>query len=525
MNYLSLEKKVIDWYNSIPLSIKKAFLISFALINLAFLFHTTNFMFGDHDWLYVRGQTYWKEGTFEGRPLHFVLQSILFSGQILPLLNNLFSFAALALSSIMLAKYWKIPTTTLNYSLFATFIAVLPYTLVWLYYAKDALINISLPLIVMTALWSAQKGTLCKSKLWYTISVLLFVFAFSSYVAVINMIGICILGAIINDYVYNNNSIIGAIRNKIPTAIVVIISLIIFLLFMKMFPITSSYNTKTIPLDFVADKLNETFNVMFTQFTAILPFMDYEYKMLLLAMSVIGFALLITSGKIDKFAPIVIFVLLILFASKFAYFIADERGEILAEMEDFAFVPRLDFYGIVYVYAFFLSSILIFNKEKIKKVGVILVMIITFMSMVRDAYALKTWKLGFDAEMKAHERIVSRLEQHKDFNINRKYRLFQVGTLSLRQNYYKKENKEKVGLDLLETSFTPIFMSRIVYNFYYPKDIFYDNVSYQDLSEKGKNFIKHEATPWPTSNSIFIDGDIVIVVLTDEALNKLKIRH
>ena len=148
MNYLEIEKKLINWYKNIPQYMKKSFIISFILINVAFLFHTTNFMFGDHDWLYVRGQTYWKEGTFEGRPLHFVLQSILFSGQILPLLNNLFSFAFLAISSIMLAKYWKVKASTFNYTLFATFIAVIPYTLVWLYYAKDALINLSLKILI-----------------------------------------------------------------------------------------------------------------------------------------------------------------------------------------------------------------------------------------------------------------------------------------------------------------------------------------------------------------------------------------
>ena len=136
MNYFSMEEKVVEWYKNIPDAIKKSILYSFLLINLAFLFHTINFMFGDHDWTYIKQQTSWKEGAFEGRPLHFVLQSVLFSGQILPILNNLFSFFALTTSSIMLGIYWRIPKTTLNYTLFATFVGVMPYTLVWLFYAK-----------------------------------------------------------------------------------------------------------------------------------------------------------------------------------------------------------------------------------------------------------------------------------------------------------------------------------------------------------------------------------------------------
>ena len=193
-------------------------------------------------------------------------------------------------------------------------------------------------------------------------------------------------------------------------------------------------------------------------------------------------------------------------------------------MEDFAFVPRLDFYGLVYVYAFFLMFVLLIPQQKIKKIGISIVVIITFMSIVRDAYALKVWKFGFDAEMKTHERIVSRLEQYKGFDVNRHYRLLQIGSLSLRKNYYKKQENEKIGLDLLETSFTPQYMSRIVYNFYYPKDIFYNNVSIDALSPDGVDFIKNKAQAWPNKNSIFIDGDIVIVVLSEDELIKIRQR-
>ena len=173
MNYFVIEQKLINWYKNIPTELKKSLLYSFLLINLAFLFHTINFMFGDHDWNYVKQATSWKEGAFEGRPLHFVLQSVLFSGQILPILNNLFSFFAMSLSSIMLARYLKIPLTTFNYTLFATFIGVMPYTLVWLFYAKDALINLTIPLIIMSSLWLSQmtSDNVIKRFLLYTISI------------------------------------------------------------------------------------------------------------------------------------------------------------------------------------------------------------------------------------------------------------------------------------------------------------------------------------------------------------------
>jgi len=514
MTYLEQEAKFLSWYKKIPQEIKKSVLISFLIINFAFLFHSINFMFGDHDWLFVRGATEWKEGTFEGRPFHFVLQSILFNGQILPLLNNVFSFFALSLSGIILAKYWKIPVSTINYTLFSVFIAVLPYTLVWLYYAKDALINLSLPLIAISALYISDIATKKKNMYLHIIAQILLLFSFASYMAIVNYIGICFIGSIILSYVFDDNDILSIVKQKIYSVLDIIIALIGFIIILKIFPPTSSYNTSLISLDYVMPKLRETIIAMFNQFIVPLPFMELKYKLLLLMISLIGFANLFKS-RLNKAPCVIILVLLALFVSKFSFFISEQRGQVLTRMEDFAFVPRLDFYSLPYLYALFISPILFLPKSKIKKICISLLIISVFLSLVRVMYAQRVWKLGFDAEMKAHERIVSRLESMPNFDINKKYRILQIGTLSLRKNYYPKEKGEKVSLDLLETSFTPQYMSQIVYNFYYPKDIFYASSSIKDLSLQGINFIKHRAKPWPSQDSIYIDGDIIIIVLDD----------
>lgn len=137
-------------------------------------------------------------------------------------------------------------------------------------------------------------------------------------------------------------------------------------------------------------------------------------------------------------------------------------------------------------------------------------------------YAQKVWKLGFDAEMKAHERIVARLERFPGFDARRKYRLLQIGSFSLRRNYYRRTAGEEISLDLLETSFTPEFMSRIVYNFYYPEDVFYDNAVPGELSKAGQDFVRNRAKPWPSADAVYIDGDIVVIVLTEEGLEKAR---
>ena len=516
MKYQELENTVKVWFKELSPVYKKAFIASFVIINVAFLFHTVNFMFGDHDWLYVRSPNYWSEGAFEGRPLHFVLQSLFFGGHVLPILNNLLSFAALAVSGLLLANYWKVPLNTLNYALFAAYTAVLPYTMVWLFYAKDMLINLSLPLIAVCGLIIADSAA--KKKLLHIVGVGLFYFAFASYAAVINLLAVCWLGGVIAEYI-KAKSFTKVLKAKLPALADMVIALILFKLTLAVLPLSSDYNTKTIGLSYWPHKFMETLTVMLKQFVVPTPFMEPKYKYLLLAICICGLGCGLYKGGIKKIIPCVILISGMLFASKLAFFMADERGQVLAEMENFAYVPRLDFYGLAYVYAFGLALLLSYYPKKWKKYVLGIAMIAAFMSVVRDVYAQKVWKLGFDAEMKAHERIVGRLEQMPEFRQGAKYRLLQIGSLALRKNYYRSVAGEETSLDLLTTSFTPQYMSRIVYNFYYPEDIFYDNAHVKDLSKKGRAFLE-KAEVYPALGSMFIDGDIVIVVLTEDGLAK-----
>ena len=520
MKYMELEQDVKLWFKNLNPTIKKSFWLSLVLINVAFLFHTVNFMFGDHDWLYVRYANHWDEGSFEGRPLHFVLQSLFFGGHVLPILNNLFSFVALTISGLLLARYWQIPLSTFKYTLFTVFVAVLPLTLVWLFYAKDTLINLSLPLIVIGALSLAELPFSRKYINAHALGLLLFYFAFTSYAAVLNLIGVCLIGRMLIEYA-NGKSLTSMIKGKIPVAIEILLALLFFKVTLANINLASDYNTKTIPLDILADKLTETILVMFSQFTTPIPFMEYKYKLLLLALCLLGIGSLLYKSKMVKWPLILVLLIAILFSSKLAFFLADERGQELAEMENFAFVPRLDFYGLSYIYALGLALTLTYTSGRWYKICAILGIAVTFMSGVRDMYAQKVWKFGFDAEMKAHERIVGRMEQLPSFRADGKYRILQIGTLSLRKNFYKNVGNEEISLDLLETSFTPKSMSRIVYNFYYPEEIFYNNASIGDLSTYGKELLK-KAKVWPLPGSIFIDGDIVVVVLTEEGLEIAK---
>ncbi len=500
-------------YFGINAVMKKAFLYAFLLVNVTFLFHTVNFMYGDHDWNSVRKALVWYEKTFEGRPLHFLLQALLFEGQILPIFNNLTAFAALVFGSLLLARYWKIPESVTNYTLFAVFLGVLPYTLVWLYYAQDTLINLSLPLIGVSGLMLADIAVAEKKKIYHLWAVLVLYFAVSSYAAVLNMLGVMLLGKILMDYTYGQRPLLSLIKENIWVAVDVAVAVLLLVVTLANVPVDMGYNTQTIPLSEVPNKLIETVQAMFLQFVAPLPFMEYKFRLLLLALTVLGAGCAFFRAGGERAFMTVLLLVMILLASKIAFFLADERGQILAEMENFAFVPRLDFYGLGFIYALGLAFILAYPDGKLKKLGFWLAVLLAFMGIVRDVYAQKVWKLGFDAEMKLHERIVSRLEEMPDFYKGKKYRIYQVGTLSLRQNYYRKTKGENVSLDLLETAYTPQFMPIHVYNFYYPEDIFYGIAGERDLSEQGREYLRTKAKPFPDREAIFIDGDIIILYL------------
>ena len=295
MRYLEIEAKIAGMAKNLDRRYIRAFWIAFALVNLAFLFYTVNFMFGDHDWNYVRGASAWNEGAFEGRPLHFVLQAVLFDGQVLPFLNSLFSFAALVLGYILLARYWQVPLTTFNYALFAVFAAVLPYTLVWLYYAKDMLINLSLPLVCVASLLAASAAVSSKRSWLHVPAMALMLFAFASYAAVINFYAVCLLGSAFFAYTAGKPFWM-TVREKTLPALDILAALVLYKGMLAFSVLTSSYNTRIISWDYLPQKLLETCSAMFMQFVTPLPFMEYKYKLLLLAFCLLGLAAAVCRG-------------------------------------------------------------------------------------------------------------------------------------------------------------------------------------------------------------------------------------
>ena len=103
LNDYDWAEETVRFYQSIPSVYKKSFWISFIFINLAFLFHTINFMWGAYDWDAIRYSVDNLSAIKEGKFSAFTMQNLLFGGKILPVINNLWSFIGLSLSGVLLA--------------------------------------------------------------------------------------------------------------------------------------------------------------------------------------------------------------------------------------------------------------------------------------------------------------------------------------------------------------------------------------------------------------------------------------
>ena len=198
-----------DFYFSIPKIYRKSFWISFIFINIAFLFHTINFMWGAYDWGAIRTSVDTASSIKSGNFASFLLQNLLFDGKILPVINNLWSFIGLSFGGILLCIYWELPKKTHTFVITTLFLTITPYTLSWLYFTQNTLGNLWLPAIILSALILSQKSatSLNKNYISNLFAIGLFIIALGTYLSSVTFIITAILGKIFLTTTLNNASL------------------------------------------------------------------------------------------------------------------------------------------------------------------------------------------------------------------------------------------------------------------------------------------------------------------------------
>ena len=501
-------------YFRIPDLYRRSFWIIFGFVNLAFLFHTINFMWGNQDWGAVRYDTNIKDGLTDGRFAAYWLQALLTDGKILPVLNNLWAFFGLSLGAVQLCHYWKLPQNCKTYVICGLFFAVTPYTLSWLYYTKNSIGNLWIPAIVLTALMLAENHTAYGIKLYINnlLSVLLIIIALGTNFASIEFILIALFGKMLIKVLFSDLELRVTFKRMFQNLINITTAMVIYGFIVMVLKSTNLTHAEIVP--HISASL---FTNMIAQFTTPLPFIDSCYLYLNLGLIIISVFTAILCAPTAKTSLRALFFLPLIG-------ISTGITEIFTSTSAPTSVACASFYVLPLIYALSLTLILKLGGYYLKRIGYILAILLIFMSFVRLAYAQKVWKFGWDAETKLSERIISRLEKEPNFDIKHQYKLLQIGDKSLRAKYYLPQTGEQTEAALLTASYYPADNSKDAWNFYYQADFLEKNADKQQAYQHReiREYLLNQARAWPHQESIRIIGDYIIIVLDEGALAQIQ---
>lgn len=493
-----------------------ALLISFLIINFTFLYHSLNFMWGNHDVGFIKTEVLLSSGFHEGRFTQFIPYRLLTDGQILPILNNLLGFSFLTLGLWLLAKYWHLPQSRLNYALFIIFFATEPYTLSWMYFSLN---TISCLLWVFAAIFGLYiseqiEGSPHKSLLSIT-AILCFYCTLGGYPPVINTLALCLMGKIIISYLFENKPLLNLFHTYKYTLLNIFIAAILFKLTLWILPHNNVYNLETTPINHLPTKFISTLKIAFQQFFVSTPFMENDYKYTLAFMSFCAICGgLLTANNWQKRAIIFILFCTIIWTTCLTTFLVVPHTE---------YVSRIDFYGIAFLYAFFIALLLKYKLNISHSIAFIFLFILIPFNITNDYRALKIWKQGFDAEFQILDHITERIENHPKFSPKHQYRLYQIGDISLRPNYYHKHYDIDDAF-LLSLPYLANWQKDNLLEFYSP--FHYINhhtpLLISDITPEVYQYIMHDARPFPHSNAIFINKDIIIIVYNQTDLDEFR---
>ena len=422
---------------------------------------------------------------------------------------------------IYLAKYWKVPQTPLNYTLFGLFIILMPYTLSWLWYIKQTSLYWNI-FFVIYALYISQRKTYTSS----IIAIILMVISLGAYASIISTIAIVLLGRILMDIILEQKSVKEVFHTYLRTSINIIISIIIFKLIIVYYDHIGkiklgSYNTDYISLEDLPQKLKIVLKTCAEIFYVSQPYISTPYKIL------ISLPMLYVLYRIikNRHQQIILGMLLL-----FAIILSGQLTNLMAKA-DFSYYIRINFFSQSYIWALFIA-ICLQSKKGIKSLYIIIISIALWMNMLSDMRYQKVHYLGFKAEMQIYTDIMTRIKQNENFVSGKQYTFVSTGPLVYRKNFYKYNNFAKSDNSIYTHSFAPEWNEASMYNFleaksYIKKYIgmnrkpYINNLSLPELKHIA-DFVLNKAQPYPHKNSVYVDDKYIFVIYDEEGLNSAK---
>lgn len=527
---------VADFYKNINPVYRKSFWILFAITNVVFGFYTINFFWGNHDWIYMTNGIPLSRSFFEGRYGAYLFSRILTGGLYLPIISALWSFIALSLSAVVLAVYWKIPQRTAYFVTFGLILNITPYTLVWFFFGHWIVDIYFARLFIFAAfLLSAHytlKGPKWQKILVNLIAILFLNYGISVYQAFINTIIMLICGRFLIEML-NWTSLKDGIKTFFTQhkwtffdifVAVALYKIVFQVMRYKKLINEKFYSLQTVPLSGIPSKIWECIKASWTQFTDFsVVFYPSILTKLFLVLALIFFIYILfkkhCSWCIKAFIFITFFATL--FLTKFVACISQTN---------ILFAVRTDLCSYVLFNALIICLCLK-SDNFLPNTKIILMGIIIYIFAVNCFHYQRTFKLGFEAEKMIWNRMLSRLENHPDYNPKQKYTVIQLGKpISARDRFYPRNIKTIRDREMLTYSFDCSWQSFHALNFYnfgfVKKDFgldYFKNQQFMEILTRLDNAGKlKNAKAWPLQNSIIVYKDIILLIMNDKSLEQAK---
>lgn len=499
---------------------KKSFLWIFIIVNMVFIWHTITFFWGNHDWAQIKYGIFVGWSLFDGRWGAGLIQQLT-GGDILPVWNNLFCFTGFTLAVIFLAKYWDLPKNTFIYTIFGTFIILLPYTTPWMTFVRSETHFWNMFLIVISLILCTYK------KIWaYIIAILLFYFCMGCYASMLPAILVIFIGRCILDVWFENKTLAQGIKDHFGTALAIILSfglfLVTWILIKKYYPYFIDFITvNTVTFERLIYNFMHIGKGLRDTFFNAMPYIPTKFKILL------GLAIPMTVCLMFKLSKKRILMLCILYIT---LLIASQTTNLLS-VEDYTNMLRIDFFSMPYIYALF-WAILLRTGKCWENLAILFMCIAIFYSGLQNLRDQKVKYLDKQRDTKIYENIITRVKNNPKFNPNKQYKLIVIGEvggyreLTTFDIYNKKMNYANAW-----SPFIPSWSAKEFFDFnekesyiekslcvnadYLPDDI---------LKEMDSNFILNIAELYPSLNSVYIDDKFIYVILDDFYLDMIRKR-
>lgn len=507
------------WQAIRPVS-KKSFLWIFLITNIVFLFHSVQYMWGNHDWSLIKWGITVSQDLWAGRFTSGLVQQFL-GGDLLPIANNLFCFAGFTFAMIYLAKYWKVPQTPLNYTLFGLFIILMPYTLSWLWYIKQTSLYWNI-FFVIYALYISQRKTYTSS----IIAIILMVISLGAYASIISTIAIVLLGRILMDIILEQKSVKEVFHTYLRVGINIVISVVIFKLILLYYDHAGrlkhgDYNTDYISIEDLPEKIKLVLKTCAEIFYVSQPYISTPYKI------IISLPILCVLYRIIRNRSLQIILGLILI---FAIILSSQITNLIAKA-DFSHQMRIDFFSLPYIWASFVVLGLR-DKKWIKSLCVVVMSMALWLNMLSDVRYQKVHYLGFKAEMQTYTDIITRIKQNDKFDTKKKYILITTTNYAKRNMFYKYNNIDRNDSAVLSFSFILAGYEKSFYDFLETKSYIRNNTCLNKITHINNlslpelkhiaDFVLNKAQPYPHKNSVYVDDKYIFVIYDEDGLNSAK---